>query len=528
MEGAQAILDSSQDKYFSLCRKYDQAKRLIADLRQAESVLTEQLLTREEQYALHLVRLRERVVELEEELIGTQRSAGLPVRLPYDPELGRKLLSPPELLKRQPFLPVVRMPGELSDHEEEEVEEVSSSLDRAVPRTALLDCQGAKHRAELVHRSQGLATRHRPSGEGLRAGVLRREESSSSITSQPSSNTSTKNPIGLKVNVHSGIVPGPSRVTVSPARDTTERKSSNASNQPIQGSSPPQSKPSAAETNGSSPPQASSSQSSAAKPHPPTPHPKPPQAGKAPMSFLAEIQAAQKRRGLEESPEASPPQPKQTTQRPQASQGTSHNGGGGVASLQEQLRSRLEARKRSVEESETSLPEQHPEIRSSVQISSSKEPSEVGVIPPQFMSNSSLSSSMNSSYSKLDTHTSFSAAAHRSLSPERPQASTAHHWTNNPVEMWAKEQVGNWLLALNMEMYIPRFLDSNVTGEILLNLDSTQLKQLGVVSKNDREKIKEKIKELRKQNEKEKKEVEKERKKKEKAAKTAGSKAGKR
>merc|ERR1711874_630663 len=91
------------------------------------------------------------------------------------------------------------------------------------------------------------------------------------------------------------------------------------------------------------------------------------------------------------------------------------------------------------------------------------------------------------------------------------------HRTNNPVEMWAKEQVGNWLLALNMEMYIPRFLDSEVTGEILLNLDSTQLKQLGVVSKNDREKIKEKIKE-----------VEKERKKKEKAAKTAGSKAGKR
>ena len=28
------------------------------------------------------------------------------------------------------------------------------------------------------------------------------------------------------------------------------------------------------------------------------------------------------------------------------------------------------------------------------------------------------------------------------------------HRTNNPVEMWAKEQVGNWLLALNMEMYI--------------------------------------------------------------------------
>lgn len=142
------------------------------------------------------------------------------------------------------------------------------------------------------------------------------------------------------------------------------------------------------------------------------------------------------------------------------------------------------------------------------------EPSEVGVIPPQFMSSSSLSSS-------------FSAAAHRSLSPERPVASTAHQWTSNPVELWAKEQVGNWLLALGLEMYIPRFLDSAVNGEVLLNLDSTTLKQLGVVSKNDREKIKERIKELRKQNEKEKKELEKERKKKEKAAKT-GSKVGKR
>ena len=71
-------------------------------------------------------------------------------RLPYDPELGRKLLSPPELLKRQPvskiyyqedhrhiftsnfcslqFLPVVRMPGELSDQEEEVEEEVMTTM----------------------------------------------------------------------------------------------------------------------------------------------------------------------------------------------------------------------------------------------------------------------------------------------------------------------------------------------------------------------------------------------------------------
>ena len=81
-------------------------------------------------------------------------------------------------------------------------------------------------------------------------------------------------------------------------------------------------------------------------------------------------------------------------------------------------------------------------------------------------------------------------------------------------------QVANWLLALSMEMYIPRFLDSAVDGEVLLTLDSTLLKQLGVINKSDRDKIKDKLKELKKQNDKEKKELEKERKKKEKESKS--------
>ena len=87
--------------------------------------------------------------------------------------------------------------------------------------------------------------------------------------------------------------------------------------------------------------------------------------------------------------------------------------------------------------------------------------------------------------------------------------------------------MANWLLALSMEMYIPRFLDSTVDGEVLLTLDSSLLKQLGVINKNDRDKIKDKLKELKKQNEKEKKELEKGRKKKEKEAKT-GSRIGRR
>ena len=232
---------------------------------------------------------------------------------------------------------------------------------------------------------QGLATRHRPSGEGLRAGVLRRDESSSSITSQASSNIPPKNSLGLTVNIN--------RVTVSPARETEWKISNGSSQQTTTQGNSPQSKPTTVEPQSNSPSQTNSQPST--RPHPPTPHPKPPQAGKAPMSFLAEIQAAQKRRGLEESPEPSPPQPKQSPQRPQtANQGTSHNGGGektsckvsnppvtnivlGAGSLQEQLRSRLEARKRSVEDSEAApFPNQesqhYPENRSTIQVSSSK------------------------------------------------------------------------------------------------------------------------------------------------------------
>jgi len=111
------------------------------------------------------------------------------------------------------------------------------------------------------------------------------------------------------------------------------------------------------------------------------------------------------------------------------------------------------------------------------------EPSEVGVIPPQY-------------------RTQFSR---ESNSP--PKSNMTTH-----VHQWNKEEVCSWLLGLGMEMYIPMFMEKGVTGDLLLALDTTTLKQLGVVSKPDRDKIKEKVKELRKVTEKEKKKMEKERK----------------
>ena len=115
------------------------------------------------------------------------------------------------------------------------------------------------------------------------------------------------------------------------------------------------------------------------------------------------------------------------------------------------------------------------------------EPSQEGVIPPEFRSHSVHSSK-----------SSFSPEQDRFSAQERK--TTYHNWSSNPVEMWSKEQVSsvliipgfyltlslpqvaNWLLALSMEMYIPRFLDSSVDGEVLLTLDSPLLKQLGVIN----------------------------------------------
>ena len=56
-----------------------------------------------------------------------------------------------------------------------------------------------------------------------------------------------------------------------------------------------------------------------------------------------------------------------------------------------------------------------------------------------------------------------------------------------------------------MEMYIMAFTKNSISGDVLLSIDSNTLKQMGVVNKQDREKIKEKIKELKKCSEKEKK-----------------------
>ncbi|XP_076005972.1 neurabin-1 isoform X2 [Genypterus blacodes] len=72
-----------------------------------------------------------------------------------------------------------------------------------------------------------------------------------------------------------------------------------------------------------------------------------------------------------------------------------------------------------------------------------------------------------------------------------------HQCQSRSVTEWTSQQVARWLTGLNLDHHIPEFTAKNVDGEQLLQLDSTELKALGVTSSQERALIKKKIKDLK-------------------------------
>ncbi|XP_026155870.1 neurabin-1 isoform X3 [Mastacembelus armatus] len=70
-------------------------------------------------------------------------------------------------------------------------------------------------------------------------------------------------------------------------------------------------------------------------------------------------------------------------------------------------------------------------------------------------------------------------------------------WQNRSITEWTSQQVARWLMGLNLEHHILEFTAKNIDGEQLLQLDSAELKALGVTSSQDRSLIKKKIKDLK-------------------------------
>ncbi|KPU77589.1 uncharacterized protein Dana_GF24861, isoform L [Drosophila ananassae] len=109
---------------------------------------------------------------------------------------------------------------------------------------------------------------------------------------------------------------------------------------------------------------------------------------------------------------------------------------------------------------------------------------------------------------------------------DRKAAAAGYHYKGGPVHEWTKDQVGHWLMGIELERYIPVFKEHNVEGGALLTLDSKDFKTLGV-SGDDKHRLKKRLKDLKANIEKERKDMERERREREKAIRKAEKKAAK-
>lgn len=120
--------------------------------------------------------LKDRVINLEQELQDTQRKAGMPIVLPYD---SANLRLTPQMTRKQPPKRFQKLDTGLSDTEISDLSPdgeddktatverkvpVKDDLDSAVPQHELLDTSASKCKSDLASRG-GLAKRQLPSGK---------------------------------------------------------------------------------------------------------------------------------------------------------------------------------------------------------------------------------------------------------------------------------------------------------------------------------------------------------------------------
>lgn len=179
----QNMLEQSQNQYFVLQKKYDKAKQLVREFQQRELDMIhredfyQQLLQEKDTEYNSLVKnLKDRIISLEQELLETQRKAGIPVGLPYDNLITKQS---PQMSRKQPPKPtkLETLETQLSDTEISDASPdddktatverklpIKEEFDKAVPPHELLDISANKSKAELANRG-ALANRQLPSGK---------------------------------------------------------------------------------------------------------------------------------------------------------------------------------------------------------------------------------------------------------------------------------------------------------------------------------------------------------------------------
>ncbi|KAK4323483.1 hypothetical protein Pmani_005798 [Petrolisthes manimaculis] len=183
----QDMLEQSQGQFIILEKKYYKAKKIIKeyqgreqDFQHREEYHITLLEEKDSHYNALVKALKDRVIQLEGELVGAQKTAGLPVQVPpadpshpthwHPPQPQTSTKQPP----RKPSL--CTLASDLSDtensdtstsdgHKANTVERklpVKEELDEAVPPHELLDVSASRAKGELAARG-GLANRHLPS-----------------------------------------------------------------------------------------------------------------------------------------------------------------------------------------------------------------------------------------------------------------------------------------------------------------------------------------------------------------------------
>ncbi|XP_048510097.1 uncharacterized protein LOC105690282 isoform X3 [Athalia rosae] len=503
-------------------QKYARARRAARELRAdviARDEFYQQLLQEKDAEYNSLVKcLKDRVIALEMELTETQRRFGLPVRLPYDGATAR--IVTPQPTRRQMPPPPSAASCQLSDTETSDLSSpddgdktatverklplplpVKEELDRAVPAHRLLDNSAGKSKAELASRG-GLANRQLPK----RSGGL--SNSSSDYGLDESGDNTDEDLSSKNASTHDGISQSASDLS-RPSNLSSYSSSSSISSQ-------------------KSKQHLESTQTTTIRQH---------------STISSQVRAM--------TEQSWPPPQKGLT--------------GPPASLAEQLKQVLAERERRLggndipssressgdftdlnnpQSNDPTLVTHHlvEEIRQAVNEANQR-------VPPQSLmgsgntpwhhpggSPSSLSSGGSVSPPGADPSPSKTGSADSSevWLPPHPSdfglgdKKTSHFWQNAPITDWSKEQVCQWLSAVGLERYAPRFVEAGIAGGGLLRLESRDLKALGVAGE-EKARLKRKLKELRAQAErerKERKELERMRRKAEKAAKKKHSRAG--
>ncbi|XP_044737225.1 uncharacterized protein LOC123299078 isoform X4 [Chrysoperla carnea] len=542
----QDMLEQSQTQYSALEKKYNKAKKLVREFQQRELDMVhreefyQQLLQEKDtEYNALVKNLKDRVISLEQELLDTQQKAGLPIRLPYDSVNSKPLT--PQMTRRQAPKPLFQqLETELSDTEISDISPdegdktatverkmpVKEELDNAIPQHELLDVSANKSKGELGMKG-GLANRQLPSGK---KGSLSNSSSEHTLDESYGETSCDDESMEIGINSQSDVayssdsLTSPNMSTNSTVTTQIQRPTSLTN---IAATQKQQYKLTSQQQYQIRQENINALYSHVNKEH---------------HHNLRNDNKKEERLYATVDPESS------------ESWSNSRNYStnkilGPPASLAEQLKQVLAEREKRLGDNSSSrdtladyseikpnptLVTQHlvEEIRMAVNEANARVKKVVpqtlsppGSVPWQQQNEAPPSPSSLSSGSTSPSG--LSPIRHDiSWSPPHPSDlnlsissggsdKKSHFWQSAPVSEWSKEQVCQWLLALGLEQHISKFLEHQVGGMALLQLESRDFKILGV-NGDDKNRLKRKLKELKVQVEKEKRQMEKERKEKEK------------